>query len=125
MTPTSWPDNLYYRLMDCVIHNELEEARILIPQCDCTQENSYLLQLASCHGHQQMFDLLCPFSDPHAALDSLISDNRKDIADGADPALYVFGETLLREYVAMEQLHQSLTTATNESNAQQPRARKI
>ncbi len=127
MTPKSWPDNPYYRLIDCVIHNHLEEARILIPQCDCTQESSYLLQLASCHGHEKMFDLLYPFSNPHAALDSLISDNNKDIARGEDPSLYVFGETLLRERVAMEQLHENLTTATatNESRAPYQGSRKI
>lgn len=119
-------DNMQYCLLiDCVIHNDLEGARTLIPQCDCAQQNSYLLQLASCHGHQEMFNLLCPVSDIQVAFDDLIADNAKEIAQGADPNLYVFGETLLRERLVMEQTHAKLIEATSGARTSVARAKKL
>lgn len=120
------PDNIQYCLLiDCVIHNDLEGARILIPQCDCAQQNSYLLQLASCHQHQEMFDLLYPLSNAQEALDDLSADNTKDIANGADPEVYLFGEILLRERLAMEQMHANLTEAASGAGAPVARAKKL
>lgn len=109
-----WPNEIYSELTDYVIHNNLEQARLFIPHCDCKHDNSYLLQLASCHGHQEMFDLLYPLSDPRAALDALIADNSEAIACGIDPDVCAAGETLLRERLAVEDTHQNLTQAVGD-----------
>lgn len=106
-------DTLNQALEDAAYGGSVEAVRMLLKHADPLANRSSALRWASYVGHQGVFDLLYPISDPQAALDTMKEEN-----DGPAP------RRLLEERLEIERLKGVLTGET-QHNENPPKGRKL